>query len=160
MGDDLKTIADKVLEKYGFDSADFVDEDARRTVEEMRARPKCEHVYNPVNLNNGTTPKGTLILDEYKDPSLNRLNQYRCVKCDRIMRRSKRGRMYYLRCEVELEDGSLCGKHATFISYDTTQHRRVFVGQSAYAYCKEHAAPEPVEKPKTKPRTILRKRKP
>jgi hypothetical protein len=118
-------------------------------------RSKCEHTYNPIRHPDGST-KGTLILDRYKDKALNRPNQYRCLKCDRIMRRSGRGRLYYVRCDVGV-DGKACGKHARLVAFDHTQHRRVWVGQTSYAYCAEHSAPPEKPKPKAAPRTILRK---
>lgn len=129
----------------------------RHVIRMMRAKPKCEHVYNSLHSLDGTT-KGTLILDEYEDEALNRLDQYRCVKCDRIMRRSQStGRLYYVRCDM-LVDGHKCGKHANFVAFDPTQHRRVWVGQRPYGYCNEHMKKPETPKPKAAPRTILRKK--
>jgi hypothetical protein len=128
----------------------------RAALQTLLDRPKCEHVYNPLRSLDGST-KGTLTLDRYKDEALNRPDQYRCVKCNRIMRRSQRGRLYYLRCDMHV-DGEKCEKPATFIAFDHTQHRRVWIGQLPYAFCDEHALKPEEPKPKAARRTILRKK--
>ena len=143
-------------------------------LQEMRDRPKCSHFYR-----HGPNTPGTLVRDiHYADDRRNHPEQYRCVRCSRIMRKSQTtGFMYYLRCVHDKATtgpatGERCNAPAVVAFYNPQTSRPMY---SSSAICIDFVCMRHLEAswavgcswfkvtpPEPKPKqikTILRKRK-
>ena len=118
---------------------------------------KCDHVYRGIRCLAGTT-RGTLV--DHRGAG-GHPNLYRCLVCHRIMRKSRQGRYYYVRCGhivEETPDGyTECGQYAVATGPDPHAMRRTYRGQPELGWCAEHAPPRPKKKPDREIVLITRK---